>query len=138
VKLTLAWTFDVSVTFVTVADASEAMLDPDCAWMRAWNSGPSCSSWTRLETGVLELKKAIQSAATACSAAASELAPEVPEPEDAPAEGAAGADGAGGADEELLLHATAPAATAHVSKIPEIDRRVCTEPFSSFLDQRGS
>lgn len=122
--VTLACSGDVSVTFVTFADASDARLEPAWALMTDENTCPSCSRPTRLATGAFASKKVVQLAAITFSVAE-------------PLGAAAGADVeeaelagelAGELAVELVLlvlllppQAAKPAPSMHASRIPARD-----------------
>lgn len=121
----------ITVTFATFAVAVAARPEPAWDLMIEANVDPSCSRLTRFATGVFALKKASQFAVICCSSADVEV-----EPEDADGL-AAGADDAGvlglGAELLLLLQAARARPAMHVSRIEEINLRVITRSFSSFL-----
>jgi MFS family permease len=95
------------------------------------NVDPSCSRLTRFATGVFALKKASQLVVICCWSAAVDEEPDVED-----ADGLAAGDDvddAGGFELLLLLHAARPRPTMHASRIEEINLRVITQTFSSFL-----
>ncbi len=118
----------ITVTLVTCAVACEARPEPAWDLMIEEKSDPSCSRPTRVATGVFALKKAAQLAAITFAS------PEAADEADA-AGLAAGDDGdAAGVVLLLLLpHAARPRPAMHASRIEEINLRVITQSFSSFL-----
>jgi len=121
----------ITVTLVTCAVACEARPEPAWDLMIEEKSDPSCSRPTRVATGVFALKKAAQLAAiTFASPVAADGVDGA-----ADAAGAAGDEGdAAGVVLLLLLpHAARPRPAMHASRIEEINLRVITQSFSSFL-----
>src|ERR1700689_5331574 len=113
------------LTLVTFADASEARLEPAWALMIEANCDPSCSRLTRLATGVLASKKAVQFAVTSWLAAP-------PADDVAVADGVAAGVDAFGAE---LPHAATPTPSAQASRISgnfqEALIRTILQPFVS-------